>query len=136
VSLAYIRDYYGVPARKGQRVRYWYDGNGEGVIIGSRHQYLRIRFDGATRAHDNFHPTFGLHYLGSDGEPMKWWAWKRDALRGGVLSRRVRVLMADPATRERMAGRWYGPYADREEAQRASQRLFWGGLDPDEQARG
>jgi len=46
VSLAYIRDYYGVPARRGGRVRF--DGR-DGTIVGAQAQYLRVRLDGDRR---------------------------------------------------------------------------------------
>ena len=59
MSMAYVRRYYGVPARRGARVTY----NGRPGRITSADHRIRVRFDG-----DNFssiiHPTEeGLIYL-------------------------------------------------------------------------
>ncbi len=44
VSMDYIRKHYGVPAKRGGRVR---TPSGKlGTIVGSRGQYLRVRSDG------------------------------------------------------------------------------------------
>jgi hypothetical protein len=64
-----IRDYYGVPAKRGARVRFTYNGiSRDGVIISARRDGgmgLYLRFDG--QAPDDrsgpFHPTWGLEYL-------------------------------------------------------------------------
>jgi hypothetical protein len=65
VSMQWVRDSYGVPAKRGGRVRY----TGEkvprlGTITGTRGPYLRIRLDGDKRSMP-FHPTWELEYLGS-----------------------------------------------------------------------
>ena len=62
----YIRDYYGVPAKKGQRVALTVNGqlrNGE--ISGIEGHYIKIRFDGDSKPYPGvFHPTDGVTYLG------------------------------------------------------------------------
>lgn len=66
MSMAYIREHYNVPAKRGGRVRYTPDGNRylatEGVIVGSRGAYLRIRMGDEKKA-GNYHPTWDLEYL-------------------------------------------------------------------------
>jgi hypothetical protein len=64
MSMAYIRKAYGVPAKRGQRVRYAPDGckPREGVIVGSCGARLRIRIGDDKRA-GRFHPTWALEYL-------------------------------------------------------------------------
>jgi hypothetical protein len=44
--MGYIRSYYGVPAKRGGRVRL--DGR-SGTIVGTRNQWLRVRLDGDKR---------------------------------------------------------------------------------------
>ena len=62
-SMNYIRSYYGVPARRGGRVRY-YGGEVDqmGTIMSARGGYLRIQLDGHGKSF-NFHPTWKLEYL-------------------------------------------------------------------------
>lgn len=57
MSLRYIRAYYGVPAKRGGRVRYaWIDrASSEGRITGGSY-LLSVRFDGDGRTYQ-FHPT-------------------------------------------------------------------------------
>jgi hypothetical protein len=47
MSMEHIRKHYGVPAKRGGKVRFTPDGNRhlahEGVIVGSRGAYLKIR---------------------------------------------------------------------------------------------
>lgn len=64
MSMSYIRQTYGVPAKRGGRVEYK-NSNGRimpGVITSARGPYLRIRLDG-----DNYslpyHPTWNIKYL-------------------------------------------------------------------------
>lgn len=59
--MAYIRDYYKVPAKRGARIRFRdaYDG----VIVGSRGQYLRVRFDWEPLTIQTLHPTWCVTYL-------------------------------------------------------------------------
>lgn len=63
MTLAYIRDHYGVPAKRNGRVHYTGDGDPRvGTIVGARGQYLRVRFDGLTGI-DALHPTWKVEYL-------------------------------------------------------------------------
>ncbi len=67
-SFDYIQKTYGVPAKRGQRVRYQPEGAGkepwEGVITSAEGHYLNIRRDGDTKTYPApFHPTYGLTYL-------------------------------------------------------------------------
>ena len=67
MNMAYIRDYYGVPAKRGARIRWtWHrkgePRNDEGTIAGSCGQYLRVRFDGSTQVL-SLHPTWEIEYL-------------------------------------------------------------------------
>lgn len=57
----YVRNYYGVPARVGTRVRH---GNREGVLVRKRTalHYIHIRFDG-TKHPVPAHPTDEIEYL-------------------------------------------------------------------------
>jgi len=52
MSLAYLRSAYGIPAKKGMRVKlrkaYFTIPSDSGVITGSKHAYIRIRIDGST----------------------------------------------------------------------------------------
>lgn len=69
-ELAYIRQAYGVPAHRGQRVRVTFaTGSGgprEGRITRGRHARVMVRLDGNTRSTD-FHPVWGLEYLDEEG---------------------------------------------------------------------
>lgn len=58
-SLEYIKQYYGVDAKRGQRVIAY---GKPGVITGADGQYIRIRLDGQKHS-DNYHPTDGIEYL-------------------------------------------------------------------------
>lgn len=63
MSLQYIRDTYGVPAKRGGRVEY--TGNGksiQGTITGSRGPHILVRLDGDKRSVP-FHPTWKIRYL-------------------------------------------------------------------------
>lgn len=64
MSMDYIRETYGVPAKRGGRVEYLAsDGDlMEGTITGSVGAYLRIKLDGAKRS-GRYHPTWALKYL-------------------------------------------------------------------------
>ena len=57
MSMAYIRDRYWVPAKRGMRVEYHGDfkERQEGVITGSREVRLRVRFYGEKKS-KLFHP--------------------------------------------------------------------------------
>ncbi|MEM1297404.1 MAG: hypothetical protein AAGH89_18710 [Verrucomicrobiota bacterium] len=59
----YIRRAYGVPAKRGGRVRYTGSGDSRlGTIKSAKHGYLRILLDG-DRWPGTFHPTWELEYL-------------------------------------------------------------------------
>ena len=62
-ALAYIREAYDVPARKGGRVEYT-GGKAPalGTIIGAEGAHLRIRLDGQKHSLP-YHPTWKLKYL-------------------------------------------------------------------------
>lgn len=62
MTAAYVRDYYGVSAKRGMRVVA--DGR-SGTIVGFNGQYLRIRLDGGKRA-GNWHPTWHIDYPPSE----------------------------------------------------------------------
>lgn len=64
MSMAYIRDHYDVPAKRGARIRFQpYRDAYDGVIVGSCGQYLRVRFDGEPLTIQTLHPTWGVTYL-------------------------------------------------------------------------
>lgn len=62
----YIRQYYGVPAKRGGRVRYTGGLHGSeprlGTIKSARGGYLKIQLDG-DKFVSTFHPTWKLEYL-------------------------------------------------------------------------
>lgn len=63
MSIEYIRKTYGVPAKRGGRVRY--TGAKEpqlGTIVATDGAYLKIRLDGKKHALP-YHPTWELEYL-------------------------------------------------------------------------
>lgn len=63
--MAWIRKSYGVPAKRGMRVRYTGEGKDKpelGTITGTMGSHLRIRLDGLKISHP-FHPTWELEYL-------------------------------------------------------------------------
>lgn len=70
MSIGYIRDTYGVPARRGMKVEAWEKVGAEwrkratGRISSAIGQYLRIDGDGL------WHPTWGIVYLSDDGEVL------------------------------------------------------------------
>lgn len=68
MTMAYIRDAYRVPAKRGGRVEYTGDRNGPrfGTIIGTYGAKLKIRLDGETWA-GSYHPTWKLRYLDAAG---------------------------------------------------------------------
>lgn len=67
MSIQWIRDNYGVPAKRGGRVEYTpcegsKDGVALGTIVGTSGQYLKIRLDG-DKTSFSYHPTWQLRYL-------------------------------------------------------------------------
>lgn len=69
MTIAWIREHYSVPAKRGGRVEYTGDGKTKlGTICGASGAHLKIRLDGAkTSLH--FHPTWKLRYLDADKGP-------------------------------------------------------------------
>ena len=69
MTLQYVRDYYGVPAKRGGRVRF--EGQHEATILSATH-HLHVRFDDGCEGW--LHPTWEVEYLpvaaGSSGEPQ------------------------------------------------------------------
>jgi hypothetical protein len=62
-EMDYIRMFYGVPAKRGGRIRV---RSKTGTILGAAYPYLRIRFDGEKRVR-HVHPEWRIEYL----EPIK-----------------------------------------------------------------
>lgn len=58
MTAAYVRSYYGVPAKRRMRIKF--DGR-PGEIVGFRDQYLRVRLDGERRL-VTLHPTWRIDY--------------------------------------------------------------------------
>lgn len=67
MSLDYIAKSYGVPAKKGQRIRFTFRGDRLGTVLGARGSNLKIRLDG-DKHYGLYHPTWELEYL-SVGQP-------------------------------------------------------------------
>lgn len=65
-GMAHIRDYYGVPARRGARIRFDYRGSNEGTIVSAVGARLRVRFDNGQAC--ILHPWWNLTYLEGGGE--------------------------------------------------------------------
>ena len=58
----YVRKTYGVPAKRGMRVRYYGEGRNEfGTITSSSGGYVNVRLDGWKHPMP-FHPTWMLEY--------------------------------------------------------------------------
>lgn len=66
MSMDYIRNRYGVPAKRGARVVA--DGK-PGTIVAARGGHLRIRLDGEKRT-GSWHPTWNMDY----GDGIDWGA--------------------------------------------------------------
>lgn len=67
MNMQWIRDHYGVPAKRGGRVRYTpCEGSKDrpqlGTITSAVDQYLRVRLDGERHA-GRYHPTWQIEYL-------------------------------------------------------------------------
>ena len=64
MSMDYIRRHYGVPAKRGMKVRIV--GNEgvrfDAVITGSRGAHLLLRIGGGRRSHQ-YHPTWNIEYI-------------------------------------------------------------------------
>jgi len=60
--MEYIRQTYGVPAKRGMKITYTYPNpSKQGVITGSSGAHLRIKLDGEKRA-GRYHPTWEIQY--------------------------------------------------------------------------
>lgn len=59
MSLEYIRNYYGVPAKIGARIKY---GDKEGTITGFSGAHIEIELDGEGESRP-YHPTWNIKYL-------------------------------------------------------------------------
>ena len=71
MSMQSIRDRYGVPAKRGGRIRYTANGAPhDGTIVASRGDHLRIRLDGLKWI-GNYHPTWEIEYLEETREANK-----------------------------------------------------------------
>lgn len=70
MSMEWVRKYYGVPAKRGGRVRvsmdYEYEDDGRKGTITSATQYVFVRLDGKKRP-DIFHPL-DLEYLAEEAK--------------------------------------------------------------------
>ena len=61
-GLAYVREAYGVPARRGGEVRYC---ERRGVILSGQNGRLRVRLNGEKRT-VILHPTWNVEYMGPE----------------------------------------------------------------------
>jgi hypothetical protein len=74
MSMAYIREYYGVPAKRGARILY--DGDSlakfimgfmyhpkPGTVVAAKGNYIRVRFDSNPKEIVTLHPTWNVRYL-------------------------------------------------------------------------
>lgn len=67
MSARYVREHYGVPAKRGTRVTFTdHDGSRGGVIVSFPDQYIGVRFDGERRT-SRLHPTWGITYQAAQG---------------------------------------------------------------------
>jgi len=66
-SLQYIRDHYGVPAKKGGRIRI--NDKLLGTITGGHNQYLKVNLDDG-RQKRLYHPTWKIEYLAAKHKRM------------------------------------------------------------------
>lgn len=73
MSATYVRDYYGVPAKRLGRVRlgggFSHLAGREGTIVSFPDQYIGVRLDGDVNPL-RFHPTWELTYLAPDGSVL------------------------------------------------------------------
>lgn len=63
-NFEYIRSYYGVPAKRGARIRY--RGKNLGTITSTQAAGLRIRMDGEKYSDGPYHPTWEMEYLDAE----------------------------------------------------------------------
>jgi hypothetical protein len=63
MSMQYIRDYHRLSVKRGDRITYSGGTTArEGTVVGSRGQYLRVRFDGDKHI-QTLHPTWRVDYF-------------------------------------------------------------------------
>jgi len=64
MSMKYIRDYYGVPAKRGTQVTITTPkmGDIQGTIVASRGAYIRVRPDLSGGRILTYHPTDNIRY--------------------------------------------------------------------------
>ena len=66
MSIKYIRENYGVPAKIGTKIKFTPHNDEskmrEGVIVGSKDSYLKVKF-GKEKEITILHPTWALEYL-------------------------------------------------------------------------
>jgi hypothetical protein len=65
MSMEYIRRFYSVPAKRGGRIEYTYNGKtSSGTILSADGAILRVRLDGDKRT-VSLHPTYNVIYIDS-----------------------------------------------------------------------
>src|SRR5258708_1544079 len=67
MSFKYIQDNYGVPAKRGQRVR---SGGKLGTITSAMNQYINIRWDGDKNPRGPYHPTHEIEYITEEAQEL------------------------------------------------------------------
>lgn len=67
MSFKYIQDCYGVPAKRGQKVKH---RERYGVITSATGQYINIRFDGDKDSTGPFHPTSEIEYINEEEKSL------------------------------------------------------------------
>jgi hypothetical protein len=73
MSMKYIRDTYGCPAKRGMKILFWkceHSAPRRGIIKASRGQYLRVCFIGNIGMF-TMHPTWNIKYIDGDW-PDDW----------------------------------------------------------------
>ena len=64
MSVGYLREFYGVPARIGGRVRFLYQGRTAQIQSCTHHLNVRFEDNGQEAA---LHPTWEVQYLDAEG---------------------------------------------------------------------
>jgi hypothetical protein len=73
MSLKYIRDTYGVPAKRGARIEFLANDQRRevrwrGTIRSARYGWLRVQFDATPSVRSLMHPTWNIRYLDASTE--------------------------------------------------------------------
>lgn len=70
MSLKYIRDTYGVPAKRGARIEFLANDQSRwrGTIRSARFGWLRVQFDAKPSDRSLMHPTWNIRYLDASTE--------------------------------------------------------------------